>query len=218
MVLGLFQKLAPWRGTATEAPPGAVDVARQAPANPAGAISIAVLPFANLPGDARQEFFVGRMTEEITSALAKVPDLRGVARTSAFEFKGKTVHIQTLGDQLGASHLIEGSVRKAGNRLSITAQLIKADDGTQIWAQDDDRELTDVFAIQEDIARAIEPVSHGKFLRGKALIGARGGAQAYAQAEWLLSPALAKSPDDPPAWAWLGAADFDGHHPCRRVA
>src|SRR6202158_4998638 len=95
------------------------------------------------------------MTEEITSALAKVPDLRVVARTSAFEFKGKNVNVKTIGDELGATHLIEGSVRKAGDRVRITVQLIKADDGTHIWAQDYDRELTDIFAIQEDIARTI---------------------------------------------------------------
>jgi hypothetical protein len=79
------------------------------------------------------------MTEEITAALAKVPDLRVVARTSAFEFKGKSVNIKTMGQELGATHLIEGSVRKAGNRVRITAQLIKADDGTHIWAEDYDR-------------------------------------------------------------------------------
>src|SRR5262249_19755030 len=93
-------------------------------------------------------------------ALAKVSDLRVVARTSAFEFKDKHIDIRTMGQQLGATHLIEGSVRKAGNRLRITAQLIKADDGTHIWADDYDRELTDVFAIQEDIARAITASLH----------------------------------------------------------
>ena len=140
---------------ATSSRQAGVAAARNAAADPHGAISVAVLPFVNLSSDKEQEFFSDGMTEEITAALAKVPDLRVVARTSAFEFKGKNVNIKTMGQELGATHLIEGSVRKAGNRLRITAQLIKADDGTHIWAEDYDRELTDVFAIQEDIARAI---------------------------------------------------------------
>jgi TolB-like protein/tetratricopeptide (TPR) repeat protein len=137
-----------------------VTAARAAAASPKGAISVAVLPFLNLSSDKEQEFFSDGMTEEITTALAKVPDLRVVARTSAFEFKGKNVDIRTMGEELGATHLIEGSIRKAGNRLRITAQLIKADDGTHVWAEDYDREMTDVFAIQEDIARAITASLH----------------------------------------------------------
>ena len=113
-----------------------------------GGISIAVLPFANLSGDPEQEFFSDGMTEEITSALAKVPSPARVARTSAFEFKGQNKDMQAIGQALHATHLIEGSVRKAGDRVRITAQLIKADDGTHIWAENYDRELTDVFAIQ----------------------------------------------------------------------
>ena len=132
-----------------------VAAARSATRNPGGTISVAVLPFVNLSSDKEQEFFSDGMTEEITAALAKVPDLKVVARTSAFEFKGKNVDVEQIGAQLHATHLIEGSVRKAGDKLRITAQLIKADDGTHIWAEDYDRELTDVFAIQEDIARAI---------------------------------------------------------------
>ena len=114
-----------------------------------------MLPFANLSGDARQEFFSDGMTEEITAALAKIADLRVVARTSAFQFKGAEPDMQSDRAALGATHLIEGSVRKAGTRVRITAQLIKADDGTHIWTENYDRELTDVFAIQEDIASAI---------------------------------------------------------------
>jgi TolB-like protein len=154
VVLGLvsYQQFAP-SGMVTKQP--GVEAAKAAAATPSAAIAIAVLPFANMSGDATQEFFSDGMTEEITSALAKVPDLRVVARTSAFEFKGKNVGVDKIGQQLHATHLIEGSVRKAGNRLRITAQLIKSDDGTHIWAEDYDRELTDVFAIQEDIARAI---------------------------------------------------------------
>jgi hypothetical protein len=93
-----------------------VVAARAAAASPKGTISIAVLPFVNLSSDKEQEFFSDGMTEEITAALAKVPDLKVVARTSAFEFKGKNVNIKTMGEQLGATHLIEGSVRKAGDK------------------------------------------------------------------------------------------------------
>ena len=137
-----YQQLPPSQATRpAEQQQASVTAARAAAAAPANAISIAVLPFTNMSGDASQEFFSDGMTEEITSALAKVPDLRVVARTSAFEFKGKNVNIRTMGQELGATHLIEGSVRKAGNRLRITAQLIKADDGTHIWAEDYDLSL-----------------------------------------------------------------------------
>jgi TolB-like protein len=151
-----YQQLAPTQATRpAEQQQASVTAARTASASVGNAISIAVLPFANMSGDATQEFFSDGITEEITSALAKVPDLRVVARTSAFEFKGKNGNIKAMGEQLGATHLIEGSVRKAGDRVRITAQLIKADDGTHLWAEDYDRQLTDIFQIQEDIARAI---------------------------------------------------------------
>jgi len=115
-----------------------------------GAVSLAVLPFANLSGDTSQEFFSDGVTEEITSALARIPDLRVVARTSAYQFRSQNRDIQTIGQQLNATHFIEGSVRKAGERVRITAQLIKADDGVHIWTETYDRQLTDIFAIQEE--------------------------------------------------------------------
>ncbi len=157
-----FVRASPESLTAAPAPvqEASVTAARAAAASPKGAISVAVLPFLNLSDDRQQEFFSDGMTEEITTALAKVPDLRVVARTSAFQFKGKNVDVQNIGSQLHATHLIEGSVRKAGNRVRITAQLIKTDDGTHVWAEDYDRDLTDVFAIQEDIARAITASLH----------------------------------------------------------
>jgi TolB-like protein/Flp pilus assembly protein TadD len=202
-----------------------VAAARAASASVGNAISIAVLPFLNLSRDPDQEFFSDGMTEEITSALAKVPDLRVVARTSAFEFKGKNVNIKAMGLELGATHLIEGSVRKAGNRLRITAQLIKADDGTHIWAESYDRDLTDIFAVQEDIARAItaslrmplglaqgeslvrnrtkDEATYENYLRAKALVRAR-GLGPLAEATKLLEDVVARDPDFSPAWALLG--------------
>ena len=110
--------------------------ARDASASPATAISLAVLPFTNLSGDASQEFFSDGITEEIIAALARIPDLRVVARGSATQFKGERRDLRAVGQALGATHLIEGSVRKAGTRVRITAQLVKADDG-----------VTDLFGV-----------------------------------------------------------------------
>lgn len=129
--------------------------AQRAAADPHGAISVAVLPFVNLSSDKEQEFFSDGMTEDIITALAKIPDLRVVARESAFQYKGEKNDMRAVGLALNATHLIEGSVRKMGERVRVTAQLVKADDGVNVWADSYDREMTDVFAIQEDIARAI---------------------------------------------------------------
>ncbi len=152
----VYQQLAPSRTlTTAEAPQKGVAAARAASATEAGAISLAVLPFANLSGDASQEFFSDGMTEEITSVLAKIPDLLVVGRTSAFQFKGQNQDLRAIGQALSATHLLEGSVRKEGNRLRITAQLIQAENGVHVWTESYNRELTGVFAIQEDIAAAI---------------------------------------------------------------
>ena len=121
----------------------------------ANGISIAVLPFANMSGDSSQEFFSDGITEEITAALAKVQGLTVLGRTSAFQFKGQNQDLRNIGQTLGASHLIEGSVRKAGDRVRITAQLIRADNGSHLWTENYDRNLTDIFAVQEEIAQAI---------------------------------------------------------------
>ena len=203
-----------------------VTAARAAAASPKGAISVAVLPFLNLSADKDQEFFSDGMTEEITTALAKVPDLRVVGRTSAFQFKGENKDLRAIGQSLSATHLIEGSVRKAGNRVRITAQLIKADDGTHIWAEDYDRELTDVFAIQEDIARAIttslhmtlelkpgenlvnqriDPELHDRYLRARNLIRTRRVAPSH-EAIRLLDDVVERKPDYAPGWAAIALA------------
>src|SRR6185295_16700127 len=125
IVLVSYEQLAPSQATRTAQQQASVEVQRVASATLPG-ISIAVLPFENLSGDAGQEFFSDGMTEEVTAALAKIPDLLVVARTSAFQFKTENRDIQSIGQQLHASHFIEGSVRKEGNRLRITAQLIQA--------------------------------------------------------------------------------------------
>jgi TolB-like protein len=146
-----YQQISPTSGARTTQQQASVTTGA---ANTNG-VSIAVLPFVNLSSDKEQEFFSDGMTEEITAALARIQSMRVIGRTSAFQFKGQNEDLRAIGRALGASHLIEGSVRKAGDRVRITAQLIKADDGSHLWTENYDRELTDVFAIQEDIAQAI---------------------------------------------------------------
>ena len=117
--------------------------------------AIAVLPFANLSADPEQEFFCDGMAEEILNALAHLRGLRVIARTSAFAFKGRNQDIRAIGGALSVGFLLEGSVRKAGDRLRITAQLIDVADGSHLWSERYDRCLEDVFAIQEEISLAI---------------------------------------------------------------
>jgi TolB-like protein/Flp pilus assembly protein TadD len=117
--------------------------------------SIAVLPFANMSADKENEYFSDGLAEEIINALTQVAGLKIPARTSAFFFKGKDVKIAEIARELGVEHILEGSVRKAGNRIRVTAQLIKAADGYHLWSQRYDREMTDVFAIQDEISAAI---------------------------------------------------------------
>ena len=201
-----------------------VVAARSAAADPKGAISVAVMPFANLSGDKDQEFFSDGITDEISGALAKIPDLRVVARSSAFEFKGKDQNARALGKSLGATHLIEGSVRKAGDQLRISAELVKADDGVTVWSSSYDRKLEDVFAIQEDIARAIagsfhmalglkpgenlvnnrkiDTASYTDYLHARALIGIR-DIDSNVMAVKLLEDVTAKNPQFAPAFAEL---------------
>jgi TolB-like protein/Tfp pilus assembly protein PilF len=118
-------------------------------------VTVAVLPFANLSSDPDSEFFADGVTEEIINALAQIRNLRVVARTSAFSFKGKQVDLRTVGTTLNAATLIEGSVRKSGDRVRIVAQLINAADGYHIWSERYDREFQDIFEVQDEIARTI---------------------------------------------------------------
>ena len=203
-----------------------VDAPRSPASSLAGAISIVVLPFANVSGDAQQEFFSDGITEEITSALARVPDLRVVARTSAYQFRDQNRDIQSIGQQLHATHFIEGSVRKAGDRVRITAQLIQTDNGLHLWTESYDRDLIDIFAIQEDIAAAIagalrtplglapgerlvsnrtnSPQSYEQYLRASALVNTRGAG--VSQAIAVLETVVARDPSFAPAWALLAQA------------
>ncbi len=117
--------------------------------------SIAVLPFVNMSGDVENEYFSDGISEEILNLLVKLPELRVASRTSSFMFKGKEVSIPTVARELGVSTVLEGSVRKAGDRVRITAQLIDVATDSHLWSESYDREMKDVFAIQDDIAHSI---------------------------------------------------------------
>jgi serine/threonine-protein kinase len=117
--------------------------------------SIAVLPFTDLSPEKDQEYFCDGMTEELISVLAKVDELKVASRTSAFQFKGERQDIRQIGDKLKVGNVLEGSIRKAGNRVRITAQLINVQDGYEIWSEKFDRDVEDIFAIQEEISLAI---------------------------------------------------------------
>ena len=117
--------------------------------------SIAVLPFVNMSSDREQEYFSDGLAEELLNDLARIQELRVAAMTSSFQFKGKTGDLRTVGEKLNVSSILEGSVRKEGKKVRITAQLVKTADGFHLWSETYDRELNDVFAVQEDIARSV---------------------------------------------------------------
>ncbi len=144
-------------------PTTATPVVAQVPAEQ----SIAVLPFANMSADPDNEYFCDGMTEEIINALTHLPGLEVAARTSSFAFKGQNIDVAEIGGKLRVSTVLEGSVRQAGNRLRITAQLINASDGYHIWSERYDREMTDVFAIQDEIAEAIVATLKVKLVGGE---------------------------------------------------
>jgi len=144
--------------------------------------SIAVLPFVNMSSDADTEYFSDGISEQLLNELSRVPDLHVAARTSSFYFKGKTAPMQEIGKALGVSTLLEGSVRKVGDTVRITAQLINAADGYHLWSETFDRELDDVFDVQDEIARAItDALRVERFVAGTepAVRGGTDNANAY---------------------------------------
>jgi adenylate cyclase len=118
-------------------------------------VSVCVLPFVNMSGDPEQEYFSDGITEDIITDLSKISSLSVVARNTAFTFKGRSMDVKEVASAMGVSHVLEGSVRKAGSRVRITAQLIDGAAGDHLWADRFDRELTDIFAIQDEISKAI---------------------------------------------------------------
>ena len=131
-------------------------------AQPEAEPSIAVLPFENLSADKDNEYFGDGLAEEIINALTRIPGLKVIARTSAFAFKGKHEDIRRIASALGVATVLEGSIRKSGSRIRVTAQLITAADGSHLWSERYDRELADVFAVQDEIAAAITGALHVK--------------------------------------------------------
>ena len=118
-------------------------------------MSICVLPFVNMSGDVEQEYFSDGITEDLITDLSKISALGVIARNTSFTFKGQSVDVTALARQVGVSHVLEGSVRKAGTRLRITAQLIDGQSGQHLWAERYDRELADIFDIQDELSQAI---------------------------------------------------------------
>src|SRR2546422_5576867 len=182
--------------------------------------SIAVLPFTNLSGDSEFEYFSDGIAEEIINALTQLPGLLVAARTSSFAFRGPATDLAEVGSKLKVATVLEGSVRKAGNRLRISAQLVKVADGYHLWSERYDREMTDVFAIQDEIAQAIaaalqlklisKPVRHTpNFPAYEALLKARHHARTYvpeahARAKEYCEQAIALDPEDAAPHALLG--------------
>jgi TolB-like protein/Tfp pilus assembly protein PilF len=194
------------------------------PAAPAK--SIAVLPFTNMSDDAGNEYFSDGISEEILNALAKVKELKVAGRTSSFAFKGRNEDLRLIGKTLGVSHILEGSVRKAGNKVRITAQLIQVDDGFHLWSDTYDRELTDIFAIQDEIAGAILKELKAALIGGQQITSTRADTRAYdlyllarqriytrtrmqlESALDLLKQAIEIDPGFAPAWAQKGIASL----------
>ena len=182
---------------------------------------IAVLPFADLSPDGDQEYFSDGISEEILNLLAQVPELRVTSSSSAFSFKGQNVDIPTIAARLNVAHVLEGSVRKSGNKLRITAQLIAVETDTRLWSKTYDRELKSVFVIQDEIAAAVvdalkirllgekpgstetNPEAYALYLQGRHF-AKQGIPVRNKQAETLLAQALEIDPNYVPAWTELG--------------
>jgi len=139
--------------------------------------SIAVLPLVNTSGDPGNEYFSDGLSEELIAVLAKIPDLKVIGRSSSFLFKGKSDDSKSIGEKLGVAHLIEGSVRKQGDRVRIVAELINAHDGRSLWSETYDRELKDIFAVQNEIATAVADQMKVKLLGQSARTEAVGSSE-----------------------------------------
>jgi adenylate cyclase len=151
------------------------------PARRVGGPSVCVLPFVNMSGEGEQDYFSDGISEDIITDLSKVSALTVTSRNSAFQFKGKNVDVRQIARTLGVSHVLEGSVRRAGNRVRITAQLIEGATDSHVWAERFDRDLTDIFALQDEISRAIVAALRLKLLPAeKSAIERRGTSNAEA--------------------------------------
>ena len=205
--------------------PAAPSVRPAAVSTAPGPTSIAVLPFANMTGDSKQEYFADGMSEEVLSDLASIPELRVVARASSFAFKDKNEDIKAIARLLAVRSLLEGSVREAGQHLRIRAELIDARNGYDLWSSSFDRNMTDALAVQDEIARAIvsalthkllpmrgksnrptmDPVAYRDYLQAQYELAPRTRAGTD-RARVLFEKAVARQPKFPEAYAGLGRA------------
>ena len=185
--------------------------------------SIAVLPFINMSSDEEQEYFSDGLSEELLNLLAKIPELKVASRSSSFQFKGEKIDITEVAQKLKVAHVLEGSVRKAGSHVRITAQLIKADDGYHMWSETYDRSLDNIFAIQDEISAAVvaalkiellgeapksevvNPEAYALWLRGRYLY-TKWGKENFELAIEAFRAALVIEPDYVEAWASLSIA------------
>ena len=196
---------------------------KQSGASEASSQSIAVLPFVNMSSDKEQEYFSDGLSEELLNQLAQVAQLRVIARTSSFSFKGKEVDVATIAKALNVANVLEGSVRKSANTLRVTAQLIRASDSSHLWSQTYDRDLTDVFKVQDEIAgkvvaalkvtllptqelpkaqRTNNPEAYQQYLQGRYYLN-RFSIADFDKARVFLERACQLDPKFPVAWAAL---------------
>ena len=183
--------------------------------------SIAVLPFVNMSDDAGNEFFSDGLSEEMLNLLTKIPELRVTSRSSAFSYKGKDFKISDVGRELNVNNVLEGSVRKAGNQVRVTAQLIQVDGDVHLWSETYDRSLENIFAIQDEIATAVvkqlrlkllgdmpktretDPEAYALFLQARHLSNLL-TPEGWQRSNVLYQQAIAIDPEYASAWAGLG--------------
>jgi TolB-like protein/Tfp pilus assembly protein PilF len=207
---------------ATDAAPGAPPAEKP---GQAAAKSIAVLPFVNMSSDAGNEYFSDGLSEELLNLLAKLPELRVIGRTSSFQFKGRNEDLRVIGEKLNVAHILEGSVRKSGEKVRITAQLIRAADGSHLWSETYDRTLDDIFIVQDDIAGEVvkalkltllgtalttrskpqDPEAYNLALQGRFFFERRGKEDLERSVDYFRR-SLERDPDYAPAWAGLSQA------------
>jgi adenylate cyclase len=216
-----------WQPGAPASSNGPSHAAKPEPSS--AAVSIAILPFTNMSGDPEQEYFSDGITEDIITDLSKIAGLTVIARNSSFTYKGRSVDIRLVGRELGVRSVLEGSIRRAGNRVRITAQLIDATDGSHLWADRYDRDLTDIFEVQDDVTHRIvealkvtlSPADQARlddtetsniaaydcFLRGREImLGKEKNRDTFEQAIIQFKKAIELDPNYSPAYASLGFA------------
>ena len=187
--------------------------------------SIAVLPFVDMSQGKDQEYFTDGISEELLNSLAKIPELKVIGRTSSFQFKGKNEDLRVIGQKLNVAHILEGSVRKSGDKIRLTAQLIRADDGTHLWSETYDRTLDDIFAVQDDIAgevvkalkltllgatpvprsKPVDSEAYNLALQGRFFFDRR-GREGLERAVEYFRQSRERDPGYAPAWAGLSQA------------